>query len=163
VDCLGNLFVDYVGLVGVILVLLGFNRRGYFRAFLFALGDLASYLPFLLVPRTLFLYHYIIPLMFACACTGITLDFWTGSIVKGVMMVLLSALVIFGYAEWSPLVYGRPMTETEFESRVWNRVWYAGRAGREKWLASYDAKFQELRAQEIAYVERMKKLGHTLP
>jgi dolichyl-phosphate-mannose--protein O-mannosyl transferase len=161
VECIGNVFVYYFGVVGVVLVLLGFNKRCYFRAFPYAIGYAMSFLPFFLVPRTVFLYHYIIPLIFACACTGIALDFWLGPTAKGAFMVVICAIVVLGWTEWAPLVYGRSMVASEFDSRVWNRVWIEGRAGREKWIDQYDAKFARMRAQESAYVERMKKKGHT--
>jgi dolichyl-phosphate-mannose--protein O-mannosyl transferase len=162
VFCLGNLFVYWIAFVGVVAVFVGFKKRCYFRAIGFVIGYLMSYLPFFLVPRTMFLYHYIIPLMFACVCTGIMLDFWLGPIPKGIILVLICGIVLFGYSEWAPFVYGRAMSETEMNSRMWRQAWRSGRAGRGEWMRQYDKKFEVLRAQETTYFERMKKMGYTI-
>jgi dolichyl-phosphate-mannose--protein O-mannosyl transferase len=160
--CIGNVFVYYIALLSVVMVLLGFKKRCYRRAFLFVIGYLTSYLPFFLVPRTVFLYHYIIPLMFACVCTGISLDFWMGPTFRGMISMLVCAIVVFGYTEWAPLVYGREMSRTEIESRTWNKVWLSGKVGRAEWMANYDAKFDRMRAQESAGINRLRKMGVTV-
>jgi dolichyl-phosphate-mannose--protein O-mannosyl transferase len=162
VACMGNVFVYYLGLLGWLLCLIGYRKRCYFRAATYIVGYLASYLPFFLVPRTLFLYHYIIPLIFACACFGIMLDFWMNGIVKATILVLVCALVFFGWTEWAPLVYASQMTEHEFQSRVWNSVWVYGRSGRNKWIEAYDSKFRVVESQNKAYEQKMKRRQKTV-
>jgi dolichyl-phosphate-mannose--protein O-mannosyl transferase len=162
VTCMGNLFVYYLAILGWLLCLIGYRKRCYFRAVIYIVGYLTSYLPFFLVPRTVFLYHYIIPLMFACACFGIMLDFWMDGVVKATILVVVCALVVFGWTEWGPLVYARQMTEHEFQSRVWNKVWIYGRSGRNKWIDAYDSKFRLIESQNNAYKQRMERLHQTV-
>jgi dolichyl-phosphate-mannose--protein O-mannosyl transferase len=121
-----------------------------------------SYLPFFLVPRTLFLYHYIIPLIFGCACFGIALDFWMSDFWKAFVMVLVAALVIFGFSEWAPLVYAKKMSDGEYRSRMWNQAWMNGRKGRQEWIARYDERFRMYEEQHLKYEAWMKKLNRTI-
>jgi hypothetical protein len=89
------------------------------------------------------------------------LDFWMGPIPKGIFLVLICGIVLFGYSEWGPLVYGKAMDDTEFTSRMWNKAWRSGRVGRSEWLLQYDRKFEMLRAQESTFLERRKQMRQT--
>jgi dolichyl-phosphate-mannose--protein O-mannosyl transferase len=93
VTCLGNVFVYYLPPLGWLLCVIRYQKSCYFRATSYRGGCLA----FFVMPRTVFLYHYIIPLMFACACFGIMLDFWMNGIVRATILVW----VVFGWTEWA--------------------------------------------------------------
>jgi len=140
INCVGNVFVYYIGFLGVLLMGAAFKKDHWIKAARFFMGYWFSYLPFFGVPRTMFLYHYLIPLMFACMCFGVCLDFWCSRSVKGFVCVIAISLAVFGYYEWSPLVYGTP-TQNLYK-RVWNRAWMHGRKGREKFVKYMQSKYE---------------------
>lgn len=92
INCLGNIFVYYTSFFSIVFLLIYicalfiqflfnsiFNRNQknskvseFFnsRIFFIVFGYLINYLPFFLVPRCMFLYHYQIPLIFACMAVG---------------------------------------------------------------------------------------------
>ena len=132
----GNLFIYVLSLIGIVMVTITLHRRLYFRAIKFVIGYLMTYLPLLFTTRTLSQRDYCIPLMFGAACYGIMLDFWLSPTVSGSTCILTIALAIFGYFEWCPLVYGRPITDHEQSSRLWFSTWASGRCSRQTWLTS---------------------------
>lgn len=146
VECLGNPFVYYLGFLGVIACLAAFKKPEWIRAARFLVGYFCSYLPFFLVPRTMFLYHYLIPLMFACMCCGIAVDLWIHSKWRGVAVVVIVLLAFYGFREFSPLVYGDEIYDGK--DRIWNNAWVHGRKGREKYVAKMRKKFDELEKAE---------------
>jgi hypothetical protein len=83
-------------------------------------------------------------------------EFW-----KCFCLVLVTALVVFGYCEWSPLVYGRKMGDREQESRMWNKAWLYGRKGRAEWLARYEANFNKYEEQRLKSEARLKRANRT--
>lgn len=93
INCIGNAFVYYTSFFSILFTVVYifvtslsvlfnsfFNQKKNattflnWRAFFIVFGYLISYLPFLLVPRCMFLYHYQIPLIFACMAVGYVLE-----------------------------------------------------------------------------------------
>ena len=155
--CIGNIFVYYLSFFGVILVVLygfiysfrvfgstfipnlpflrNFSNKMWIKAMKFVVGYFASYLPFFLVPRTLFLYHYLIPLMFASISFGASVDLFCFSpIVKGIFCSISLIVVVFGFFFWSPFVYSTSLSKDERELRIWNSAWINGNNGRSDWV-----------------------------
>jgi dolichyl-phosphate-mannose--protein O-mannosyl transferase len=92
------------------------------RGIIFMIGYLASLVPFALIPRNLFLYHYLIPLMFALGLTGFTLEFVQQrqrklSIVIGVLLVCGSAISFWRYRYW---IYGLPLKSQRLGLSHWS-------------------------------------------
>ena len=124
VDCIGNAFVYYFAFFSILAVLLGFKREKWEIAVRFAVGWAVSYFPFYLIPRSMYLYHYLIPLMFGCMCTGASIDLWLRPFWRGVAVVLIGTVVLFGFYLWSPLSYGTPHLNEKFI--IWNSAWRYG-------------------------------------
>jgi dolichyl-phosphate-mannose--protein O-mannosyl transferase len=84
-------------------------------------GYLLSYLPFALVPREMFLYHYAIPLIFAALnlCALIERALPPGA--HAFMLCLCGAAAFFGFLLWCPWVYG--LSTPDFDFLVWNDKW----------------------------------------
>lgn len=124
IRCWGNAFSYYLALFGVIGCLFCVKRPNYGTAIKLVVGYAVSYFPFYLIPRVLYLYHYIIPLVFGCMCFGALIDMTVPRKYKGVILVIVTALVVFGYWLWSPYVYGTPMHDQSM--MVWTRRWTEG-------------------------------------
>jgi dolichyl-phosphate-mannose-protein mannosyltransferase len=142
---LGNPVVWWGTLLGVVVLGLGWAARpGAFAAHRGSLAFLGagwagSYLPFALIERPMFLYHYFFPLMFSLATVVIgvgALAGWLsepgglrarpfafrsrGSAVAywGILGVALLAFLYF-----APLSYGLPLTTDGLMDRMWISTW----------------------------------------
>ena len=133
---MGNFIIYVLSLIGIVMVTTTLHRRLYFRAIKFGVGYLITLLPLIFTTRTLSQRDYCIPLMFGAVCYGIMLDFWMSPTISGCACILSIALAIFGYFEWCPLVYARPITDHEHSSRLWLATWASGRSSRATWLTS---------------------------
>ncbi len=138
---LGNPVVWWGTLLGGAVVLVGWAlRRERFRPYRWSLGFLAfawvaDYLPFALIERPMFLYHYFFALLFSLAFVVIGLGVLTGWIKEGprpftfdsrvsavgFWSVLGVAALAFLY--FAPITYGTPLTPAELESRMWLSTW----------------------------------------
>ena len=124
IRCLGNAFSYYLALLGVIACLFCFRRPNYLNALKLVVGYAVSYFPFYLIPRVLYLYHYIIPLMFGCMAFGALVEMTLPPKFRGIALVATACMVIFGYWLWSPYVYGTPMHDRSV--MLWTRRWVDG-------------------------------------
>jgi dolichyl-phosphate-mannose--protein O-mannosyl transferase len=124
VVCLGNAFVYYLAFLGVLVVVLGCGRKKSLQGVKLAIGWAVSYFPFWRVPRSMYLYHYLIPLMFGCMCTGAALDIWLPDVVKGALAVFLCFLALVGFWIWSPMSYGTPHLDEDII--IWTQNWRIG-------------------------------------
>ena len=155
VACVGNLFVYYFGFFSVILCILSYKKECYIRVARFFVAYLCSYLPFFIVPRTMYLYHYLIPLMFACMCCGIAVDVWVPKKWKGFLCFFIIILCFYGYLEFSPIVYGSK--QKDLDDRHWMKAWTEGKKGREKFVSNMQKKYEDIEnADKAAASEKAK-------
>eukprot|EP00300_Choanocystis_sp_HF-7_P013672 c18398_g1_i3.p1 GENE.c18398_g1_i3~~c18398_g1_i3.p1 ORF type:complete len:391 (+),score=53.85 c18398_g1_i3:845-2017(+) len=90
------------------------------------LGYILSMLPYALVQRACFIYHYMPALMFGMLLAGIVLDcLVTSYSVPAAWGVLGALLLVFawGFWFWGSLVYGLPLTNEQYQARVWWNSW----------------------------------------
>ena len=141
---LGNPVVWWGTLLGAAVVVVGWSlRRERFRPWRWPLGLLAfawavDYLPFVLIERPMFLYHYFFALMFSLAFVVIGLGVLTGWVQPpstsarafsfgsrpsaiGYWSILGIALLAFLY--FAPIYYGTPLTPQGLENRMWLSSW----------------------------------------
>jgi dolichyl-phosphate-mannose--protein O-mannosyl transferase len=85
------------------------------------IGYWLSYLPFGLIWRDAFLYHYAIPLVFGCCNLGVLIDIELPPTAKGFALAMFAVMAIVGYIVWCPWAYG--LTTPDFDFLVWNRNW----------------------------------------
>lgn len=126
---LGNPFVWYGAVLGVILVGVGWlTNRKKFRRYRWAMGFLAvgwavNYLPFVLITRPMFLYHYFYALMFSIGFVVLGLGILTGWIKDSTRPLELTP------ATAEELAADQPAQRTwTFDSR-WSQVAYWGILG----------------------------------
>lgn len=124
INCHGNVFIYYLTIVGVFLVFIFIRKPNYWNSISMSIGWAINYLPFYLIPRSMYLYHYHIPLMFAIMAFGSLIDFIDNIRFKWLVVSIFSIVAIYGYYYWSPFVYGYPI-KNEF-SIVWNDNWIYG-------------------------------------
>jgi dolichyl-phosphate-mannose--protein O-mannosyl transferase len=126
VKCHGNVFSYYFALIGVVAVLIPFKRENFFTRIQFTIGWAACYFPFYLIPRTMYLYHYLIPLMLGCMSAGVALDVYLPRKWRAAVAFVVCALAAFGFWLWMPFVYGKYMHDRSV--MMWNPNWDHGDA-----------------------------------
>ena len=84
-------------------------------------GYFLSLLPFMLIPRDLFIYHYAIPLIFGIAHLNLFIERFLPPVSRGFFYMLFVFMAGFGYIKWNPWAYG--LTTPDFRFLVWNSNW----------------------------------------
>lgn len=113
---LGNPFVWWISICGVILLLVGqivkswvwshprlANWYGNESFWVSMIGFWASLLPFMMVSRVMFMYHYLTALCFSLIISGVVLDRLSDF---KYLRVIWLGLAVFGFVLVSPLTYG---------------------------------------------------------
>ncbi len=139
---LGNPAVWWGTLLGALFVAGGliFKRRRFspykWPLIFLGIGWAANYLPFALIDRPMFLYHYFFGLIFSVAFVSVGIGVLTGWINEdddkpwtfpsrisagGYWAVLTVALLTFLY--FAPLTFGLPLSPEGLESRMWLDSW----------------------------------------
>ncbi|OHS96411.1 Dolichyl-phosphate-mannose-protein mannosyltransferase [Tritrichomonas foetus] len=124
VDCIGNVFVYYSAFFALFFVIVGFKKPKWDIAMRFVIGWAASYFPFYLIPRSMYLYHYQIPLIFGCMAAGAAIELWLNKFWRGVFCAVLCVFTLFGFYLWAPLSYGTPHLEENMI--IWTKDWRYG-------------------------------------
>lgn len=92
------------------------------REFFVVIAYLVNLLPFIMIGRVMFLYHYGSALVFSIIAIAIVLDSINNATRNKVaLLLLMTVFVIFLY--FSPLTYGDPLTPNEFNNRMWFSSW----------------------------------------
>lgn len=135
--CMGQVFNVYAGTISVILcILLGMlsligkkfdhdNIIRWLHTFIYVVGYLSSLLPFALIKRALFYYHYIIPTIFGIMAFTSLVELYIRNYYLRVMaFVVACGLTTAAYIYWSPFAYALPIDfPKDFWPRVWNQKW----------------------------------------
>lgn len=137
----GNPIIWWGVLAGVVVMAVGWLRRPQLferhRGPLVFLGVawLVNYLPFVLIKRPMFLYHYFFSFMFSLAAVSIGLGLLAGWMTRskavwqfpsrraaalywGILVVALASFVFF-----APISYGLPLTDSGLADRIWLDSW----------------------------------------
>lgn len=127
---LGNPFVYWLGTLSVftlilisILKLITKKTLSNSKIILFLIiGYLINLLPFALIGRVMFLYHYETALVFSIISIAFIVDY-----IRPTKKLALSFLIIFiafsAFIYWSPLTYGIPISNEKLESLMWFPSW----------------------------------------
>ncbi|KAH0787144.1 Dolichyl-phosphate-mannose-protein mannosyltransferase [Histomonas meleagridis] len=126
INCMANPLLYWFVFIGIVLtVILAPFRVPDYRNALFTWGWAVSYFPFILVPRTMFLYHYLIPLMFGIMNLVTILDNMFSMKHKYGVIAAVALVCFLSYAFFSPMAYGTPCPDCKY-SRVWTDRWRQG-------------------------------------
>ncbi|KAH0785840.1 Dolichyl-phosphate-mannose-protein mannosyltransferase [Histomonas meleagridis] len=126
IACMGNVFTYYFAFFGVFALFFAWFSEKWLIAIKFSLGWCVSYLPFFLVPRSMYLYHYLIPLMLGSCAFGAAIDIFIPQFLRGIVAAFVCFLVIFGFILWAPYTYGLPGWDKDVV--IWNKNWNTGDA-----------------------------------
>lgn len=124
VRCLPNAIVYYLAFFGILSIPWNFKSKHFWSAISIFVGYLSCYLPFYLIPRVLYNYHYLIPLMIACIGYGGFLDIYLPRKYRGIVLVLSCFLAFFGFWLWSDRVYALPKRDDSLT--FWTKNWIDG-------------------------------------
>ncbi|OHT02796.1 Dolichyl-phosphate-mannose-protein mannosyltransferase [Tritrichomonas foetus] len=121
--CVGNVLLWYPVFFGIVVNLILTLMRKDFRKLraTVLIGYLLSYLPFFLIPREMFLYHYAIPLIFGIYNLSILIERELKPVYRGFIYSLVIVMALIGYILWNPWAYG--LTTEDFDFLVWNNNW----------------------------------------
>ena len=127
ISCMGNPAVWWTGLVAMIslMVYAAWKKRADMPGLVIIIGFLSQYLPWVIVPRSTFIYHYFASVPFIILATGYLL----GKIEKKdrkafiVAASTLAALALAMFIMFYPLESGVPMT-AEYAPRLRWFEWY---------------------------------------
>ncbi|OHS99182.1 Dolichyl-phosphate-mannose-protein mannosyltransferase [Tritrichomonas foetus] len=125
VICLGNLFVYYPSFLAVLFLTVCFYLD--WRYFMIVFGYFVHYLPFFLIPRCMFNYHYQIPLIFSAMAAGMVVDMVRWKKVKIFVVLGLVVAAFVGFLIWQPFVYGTHCSNPR--KRILTRNWSFGDKG----------------------------------
>ena len=97
------------------------------RNLLMWLGWAVSYFPFLGIPRTMFHYHYLVPLMFAVMNLFALLEncFKNNRKAKGFVLTIIVFLDVSCFFYFTPTIYGTP-DPNRAQYRTWSQRWMRG-------------------------------------
>lgn len=121
VHALGNPILWWLGIVAIVgLSLRGLRRLRGVPAYLL-LGFAANYLPWFLISRCVFIYHYMSALAFVIMALAWVACWWLHDLrrwVRGVGVTVVT-LVIAGLFFFAPVWFGLPLSSGEFYARMW--------------------------------------------
>jgi dolichyl-phosphate-mannose--protein O-mannosyl transferase len=140
VNCNGNMYIYAMVFYAVIVLSLcaPVNRNWGYLVILF--GYYISYLPFFLIKRAMFLYHYHIPLFFACMAFGAVMDLLCNTPMSVAVSVVAIGAAWKGFMTWYPFVYGTLCPD--WTSLEWDSRWTVGDAVHQSLAAIDSAKKQ---------------------
>lgn len=124
---LGNPLVYWLGSLGVVMLslfcLFWYKKFNHHKAaYILLLGYLINFLPFAMIGRVMFLYHYQISLIFSVLCCAYLFNLWNWKyrryVLAGILFAVYACFLFF-----APLTYGLPLTKPEYEQRLWFQSW----------------------------------------
>lgn len=131
-----NWILSLSGIVGMITIffvtfLKRFRKHLKLYHLLLILLFVSNYLPYALISRVMYLYHYLPALIIGFICFGIILDEIFGIIGKNryKALIVLTIFVLISVTFWiyKPFAYQESLNESEFKNRVlidaWNMRW----------------------------------------
>ena len=123
--CVGSPVVWYFAFFGTIgFVITCFFSTKLRRSLWIFLCYLLSYLPFGLIHRAMWNYHYIIPLELSIICSALFCSASNNKYINLALPLILLVLALFGYVILIPITYGHPITQKQFESITFKRWHY---------------------------------------
>jgi dolichyl-phosphate-mannose-protein mannosyltransferase len=88
------------------------------------IGFCGQWLPWALVPRVAFMYHFLPAVPFGALAVAVTLaDLWRKGGPRRVLALNYGMAVVLAFAFFFPLYAALPLTPEEFEQRIWLESW----------------------------------------
>ncbi|OHT04501.1 Dolichyl-phosphate-mannose-protein mannosyltransferase [Tritrichomonas foetus] len=127
VMCIGSPLIYWPSTFSLIVtfVCLIMSKKTDYRHFFLLFGWSVSYFPFFLIPRSMFLYHYIIPLIFSVMCQAAIIESLFARrypFIQYFLHWLMNFSGIASYIIWYPIVYGTECNDC-LAIREWFSCW----------------------------------------
>jgi dolichyl-phosphate-mannose--protein O-mannosyl transferase len=120
----GNTVLSCMFVPAVIWVAFRWFRRREPAAFVLAIGFFGQWLPWALVPRIAFAYHFLPAVPFGCLAIAVALvEVWGIGVVGRAIAVAYVAAAIAFFVYFYPIYTLVPLTPQAFESRMWLSSW----------------------------------------
>lgn len=105
-----------------------FGKADWRHLLLFS-GWSFSYFPFYLIPRSMYLYHYLIPLIFSVMCQVAIIESLCckNEFIKCFLFCLMIFCGLTSYVIWHPTIYGS-FCEDCLSIRQWSKFWFDSRS-----------------------------------
>ncbi|MDO8575560.1 MAG: phospholipid carrier-dependent glycosyltransferase [bacterium] len=122
---LGNPIIYWLSIGAIILLVLlsRFFKDSRKTALFIIAGFCINFLPFIFIGRVMFLYHYATALIFAVMALVLIIDRISVRRTKYVLFGALLILSVASFTFFSPLTYGRPLTDSQLAHRIWFPSW----------------------------------------
>ena len=125
INCIGSPATYWMSSICLLLTVIGFVfGKCDWRNALLLWAWSVSYFPFLLVPRTMYMYHYLVPLMFAIMNTCVLIYNVLPRKVAEYIMTVVLILCLLVYFFFSPWIYGYECKDCG--GRMWLKQWHEG-------------------------------------
>ncbi len=120
---LGNPLIYLLGTLSILLLAWqALIKKDRNKVLLFILtGFLVNFLPFMFIGRVMFLYHYEAALIFSIIALCYVIQHHIHHKVITIYIFLMLSLTLFIF--FSPLTYGRNLTDGELSARMWLKGW----------------------------------------
>jgi dolichyl-phosphate-mannose--protein O-mannosyl transferase len=128
----GIVMAAIAGIFTLILARIKVNQRTQLALSLLLIAYLINFVPFMAVPRVMFLYHYFYSFIFSLAAVCVLWDSITTTLVaRGTLsrktllraLGVVTALIILGFVYFLPLTYGIPLTPSDLQAHMWLQSW----------------------------------------
>jgi dolichyl-phosphate-mannose--protein O-mannosyl transferase len=122
---LGNPIVWWGSTLGIVLfIVIGWKLLPRSTYAILAGGYLAALLPHALIPRGMYIYHYLPALVLAIPATAVLFvrtvkPIWEQRLILTYLLVLAGTFFVY----FSPLTYGWPLSHQEINARLWLTSW----------------------------------------
>ena len=122
---LGNPFIYLFGILSIIyisLLILLKRIKDNTPAFIVT-GFICNFLPFIIIGRVMFLYHYEAALIFAIMAIAYLLDFIKNEKTRKITTIVVVLICIISFIYFSPITYGLELNNEQLNSRMWLSSW----------------------------------------
>ncbi len=130
---MGNPTIYWLGTISVVLLLVylviewlkgNLSSVPRKRSLVFILiAFLSNFLPFILIGRVMFLYHYEAALIISIVAIAYYIDLINKKTIKIMVTASIIILSLASFLYFSPLTYGTKMSEQGYNSRAWFSSW----------------------------------------
>jgi dolichyl-phosphate-mannose--protein O-mannosyl transferase len=124
VACVGNAIVYALAIAGLGACLAAGRAPKWRSALKYVVGWAVCYFPFFLIPRSMYLYHYLIPLLFGCMAAGAAIDLWLPRFWAGFAAMIICLAAFTGFLLWAPFAFGTKHFADDYV--IWTENWRRG-------------------------------------
>jgi len=126
---LGNPIIWWLGLLAVVFVITALiyelrfkNKTVYFEPLaVLAVGYFYNLFPYVFISRPAFLYHYFPSFIFMVLMAGFVSWFFLKD--RPWILIFIFVIIISAFIYFAPLSYGLPITDAQFNARLWLNSW----------------------------------------